>query len=151
MNNKKGRSWFFKETFLLTNISINIALGMSFLILSNVEIEFVDCHINWKTYTVVEILLMIRWLELIQKKEFVARTFDPKHKGFIVDIASMSQDMHIHPFWRTQIALLKADKTVISILPKYAEFLNIFSKDLVAKLPKYIKINNYTIYLIKGY
>ena len=43
---KKRRSCFFVETFLLADISIDIALGISFLTLSNVEINFLDCHIH---------------------------------------------------------------------------------------------------------
>ena len=46
--------------------------------------------------------------------------------------------------------MLKADKALTYIPPKYADFANIFSKDLVAKLPEYTGINDYTIDLIKG-
>ena len=46
--------------------------------------------------------------------------------------------------------MLKANKAIVFIKTKYVEFADIYSKDLVAKLPKYIKINNHAINLIKG-
>ena len=58
--------------------------------------------------------------------------------------------MDIHPLWRAQIALLKADEAFISILPKYINFADIFLKDLVAKLLEATKINDHSIDLIKG-
>lgn len=42
VENKNGKSYLFEETFLLANISIYIILGMLFLILSNVEVNFTD-------------------------------------------------------------------------------------------------------------
>ena len=41
MENKEERSYFFEETFLLADINIDIILGISFLTLSNVKIDFV--------------------------------------------------------------------------------------------------------------
>lgn len=43
------------------------------------------------------------------------------------------------------MVFLKADKTFTSIFSEYADFGNIFFKDLVAKLPKYTGMNNHTI------
>ena len=45
IGNKEGRSHFFEEKFLLANISIDIVLGIPFFTMSNVEIDFVNCHI----------------------------------------------------------------------------------------------------------
>lgn len=42
IDNKNGKSCFFKRTFLLADISINITFGMFFLILSNVKDNFTD-------------------------------------------------------------------------------------------------------------
>ena len=36
--NKLGRSWFFQETFLLAEISMEVVLGISFLIPSNFDV-----------------------------------------------------------------------------------------------------------------
>lgn len=40
VDNKDGKFPFFEETSLLADISINIALGIFFLTLSNVEVNF---------------------------------------------------------------------------------------------------------------
>lgn len=40
MDNKDGKFCFFEKTFLLVDISIDILFRMTFLILSNVQIEF---------------------------------------------------------------------------------------------------------------
>lgn len=40
IQNSLKRVWFFEKTFLLANINIKIILGMSFLSLSNVKIQF---------------------------------------------------------------------------------------------------------------
>ena len=45
IKDKEEKSRFFEETFLLADISIDIALGIPFFTLSNVEIDFVNCHI----------------------------------------------------------------------------------------------------------
>lgn len=46
VKDKKKKLRFFEEIFLLTDISMNIAPGIPFLTLTNVEIDFVDCHIH---------------------------------------------------------------------------------------------------------
>ena len=40
--NKLGRSWFFLETFLLANISMEVVLGILFLTFSNANIQFAE-------------------------------------------------------------------------------------------------------------
>ena len=38
VEDKLERAWYFKETFLLTNISMEVVLGISFLTFSNADI-----------------------------------------------------------------------------------------------------------------
>ena len=45
VENKEGKSRFFEKIFLLADISMDITLGMLFLIFSNVVIDFVDYHL----------------------------------------------------------------------------------------------------------
>ena len=45
IKDKERRSRFFEDTLLLADIRINIALEISFFILSNIEIDFVGCYI----------------------------------------------------------------------------------------------------------
>ena len=77
--------------------------------MSNIEIDFIDCHIYWRLYTIAEILLITRWIELIEKKEFVATTLDIENKTFVNHIASISLNSDIYSFRKAQIASLKVD------------------------------------------
>lgn len=90
MEDEQEKSRFFKETFLLANISMDVILGMPILILSNIENDFIGCHLHWRTYTTTKALLTIRWVELIQKKKFAAVAFNLGDKAFVVYVASIS-------------------------------------------------------------
>ena len=46
IEDKEKRSCFFEEAFLLADISMDIALEISFLTINNVEIIFIGCHIH---------------------------------------------------------------------------------------------------------
>ena len=48
---------FFERSFLLADISMNIALERFFLSFSNIEINFIGRYIYFKTYTVARVLL----------------------------------------------------------------------------------------------
>lgn len=92
------RSRFFEETFLLANISIDIALGIPFLTLSNVGVNFTDQEPQWRSYTIVKSLLMIREVDLVGRKEFAAAALNSKNGTFTVYVAtsaSFSSDVHL--------------------------------------------------------
>ena len=57
----------------------------------------------------------------------------------------------MHPLKKASIAHLKVDKALIQVFSKYADFIDIFLLKLVAKLLKYIKINNHIIKLVNNY
>ena len=40
LEDKLGRAWFFQETFLVSNTTLEVILGMPFLIFSRVDIQF---------------------------------------------------------------------------------------------------------------
>ena len=40
MSNKNGREKFFKESFLLTNVKLDIVFRMPFLSMSNIDVDF---------------------------------------------------------------------------------------------------------------
>ena len=42
IQDKLGTARFFQETFLLANISVEVVLGMSFVTLSNADIQFAE-------------------------------------------------------------------------------------------------------------
>ena len=69
---------------------------MSFLTLSNVDIQFVGKELTWRTYTTAEILLMTKRVELIDKKEFAKATLDENSETFVMHIASLDLAPGIH-------------------------------------------------------
>ena len=92
MTDKANRVKFFKKTFLIANVSPEIVLGMLFLTLNGVDIDFLGREFCWKTYTTKEALPTIRRVELVGKKEFAAATLDVESEIFIVYVASLSSD-----------------------------------------------------------
>lgn len=46
MDNKASKPWFFEEIFLIANIIIDIVLDISFLMLSNAEINFLKQNLT---------------------------------------------------------------------------------------------------------
>ena len=54
----------------------------------------------------------------------------------------------IHALKKAQIAYLKADNAPTKVLSKYANFADVSSPKLAAKLSKYTRINNYAIELV---
>lgn len=92
--------------------------------------------------------MTIKYVKLVEKKEFVATVLDLDNETFIVYIAffaSSNQSIDNHFFYRVQIASLIVDEIAIVVLFKYADFVNIFSLDFVVKFLKYMKINSHPI------
>lgn len=85
-----------------------------------------------------------------KKKRVIEATFNPKVEAFIIYIISISKNSDVHAFSRAIIVFLKAIKALTSVLFKNADFLNIFFKNLAAKLLKYPEINDHIINLIKS-
>lgn len=100
-------------------------------------------------YTVAKLFLILSQVQLIRKKEFLATNLDSKDETSILYIASIIIDINVHLLYISQIAFLKANKTLTCMLFKYTKFAEIFFKDLVAELPKHTKINDHAIDLIK--
>ena len=69
---------FFEETFLVANISLEVVLGMPFLILSDVDGNFLRWEFWWRTFTTEVALLTTRHTKLVGKKEFAAAVLDLK-------------------------------------------------------------------------
>ena len=143
---------FFEETFLVVNVSPNMVFGMPFLTLSIADVDFPKKELWWKFYTIEEAFPIIKRVELVGKKEFVAAAFNPGYEIFIIYVAflkslSNTQKGDVYPFCRVQIAALMANEALISISTKYSDFANIFSPEVTSKLLKYTGINDYAIKL----
>ena len=84
MEYKLNRARFFQKSFLLAEISMEVVLGMLFLILSNANIQLEEKKLTWRSYTAVEALLTTKRIELIDKKELAKMALDKKSKTFVV-------------------------------------------------------------------
>lgn len=73
---------------------------MFFLTLSNIEIDFISCHIHEKTYTTTMAFPIIWLINLIGKKEFAVISFDIEDEGFVIHIVSINLKSDVYPFWK---------------------------------------------------
>ena len=72
MADKTNRVRFFEKTFLVANVSPEIVFRMTFLTLSNVNVDFLDWKVLWRIHTTKEAFPTTRRIELVGKKEFAA-------------------------------------------------------------------------------
>ncbi len=147
VSDKDGRERFFEESFLLADVKPNIVLGMSFLTMSNADVDFQVQDLQLRSYTLGDILSIFKQVEQIRKKELVAVALDPKHEAFVDHVATLSVDMSdkMHPSRRVQIANVKVDEALTKVLSKYADFVDVFSPKLATKLPEHTEINDHAI------
>ena len=157
---KTNRVRFFEETFLVANISSEVVFGMSFLILSSADVDFLGRELWWGTYSTKKALLTIRRVELVGKKEFVAVALDPEHETYVVHVTSLSftpfvtslasTPLNVHPSRRPQISGLIAKEVLTKVPAKYLDFAIVFSLDLAFELPEHTGINDHAIELVDG-
>ena len=76
-----------------------VVLGMPFLTLSNVDIQFAEKELTWRIYTTKDPLLTTRRVELIDKKVFAKAALDENIEAFVVYMNSLNlgSKMTIHP------------------------------------------------------
>ena len=108
-------------------------------------------ELNWRSYTNAEALPTIKWIKLINKKEFAKVTLDENSETFVVHVASLSSiPLDIHHSRRPQISGLIAEEAPTKVLDEYTDFADVFSPDLAAKLPEHTGINDHAIKLVDG-
>ena len=156
---KTNQVRFFEKTFVVANISLEVVLGMSFLILSNADVDFSGQELWWRTYTIKEALPITRRVDLVGKKKFTAAVLHPESETFVVYITSLSfnaspssflLEFNIHPFCRSQISGLIAKEASTKVPAEYSDFVDVFSPELASKLSEHIRINDYAIKLVDG-
>ena len=70
----------------MANVSPEIVLGMPFLTLSGVDIDFLRQELYWRTYTTKEALPTTKRVELVGKNEFAAAKLDPEYETYVVHV-----------------------------------------------------------------
>ena len=56
MLDKNSKKRFFEKNFLLANIKPVVVLGMPFLTISNIDVDFQAQNLQWRSYTTENIL-----------------------------------------------------------------------------------------------
>ncbi len=84
---KAGRVRFLDKTLLLANIGQDVVFKMSFLSMSNADINFHAWDVEWRPYNIEDVLLTTRQVEQVRKKTFADTVFNQEHESFIVYIA----------------------------------------------------------------
>ena len=153
VNDQVEKIRFFKETFLVVNISPNVIFGMLFFTLNNANVDFSKKKLWEKFYTIEKAFFTIKQVKLIGKKEFIVAALNLGHETFIIplvflDSPSNDQESDVYFSCKAQIAALVVNETSILISTEYLDFINIFSPKLILKLFEYIGINDYAIKLI---
>ncbi len=83
-----------------------MVLGISFLSLNNINVEFVKLgKLTWKLYTVAEALPTTSWVKLISKREFALAALNKNSGNFVMYVSAL-EAMTIHPFRAAQIVAL---------------------------------------------
>ena len=159
IKDKADRVKFFKKTFLVANVSLEIVFRMPFFTISGANVDFLGHKLRWKTYTTKEALLTTRHIELVDKKEFAAIALDPKHEIYVVHIGSVSYDgppnsssleLDVYPSHKPQVFGLIAKKASTKVPAKYSDCADVFSLNLASELSKHTGINDNTIELVDG-
>ena len=139
----------------MANVSLEVVLGMSFLILSSADVDFLDREFRWRTYTTKEALPTTKRIEIVVKKEFAAAELDPEHETYVVYVGSVSfvaspssSLLNVYPSRRPQIAGLIAEEAPTKVSVEYGNFADVFSLDLASELPEHTEINNHSIKLV---
>lgn len=90
-------------------------------------------------------MLTKKRVKLVNYKEFAAVALNLKEEALVVHMVLLEIQDIVHLFCRAHNALFIIDEAPIKVSKKYAEYVNIFSKEAAMELPEYIGINNYLI------
>lgn len=132
---------------------MKIILEIPFLFLSNLNVKFDTGDLTWKKYTVGEVILTTRQVELIDKHKFVKRALDKPSEIFIPYIAALKiyvSIMTIQLMRKSLLVALKQDKDSTEVSITYGDFADVFLPNLEINLRDYYSINEYVIKLVEG-
>ena len=144
VEDKLSKAQFFQKSFLLAETNMEMVLGMSFIALSNANIQFTEKELIWRSYTAAEALPTTKRVELIDKKDFAKAELDKASKTFVMHVTALETLLAmiaIYSSWKAQISALIQDKAPTKVPPKYIHYAEIFSFDLAMELPKNTGIN----------
>lgn len=74
---------------------------------------------------------------------------DLNKEVFVVYIVTFTLEMIMYLVYKVQITLIKIKEAFVTVLIEYSDFANVFYKESIIVLPKYIKIIKYAINIKK--
>ena len=69
---------------------MEVILRISFLTLSNADIQFTKKDLTWKSYTAKKVLPITQNVKLTNKKEFAKAALNKNIEAFVVHMSSLS-------------------------------------------------------------
>ena len=100
VEDKFGIARFFQELFLLADTSMEVVLEMLFLTFGNVDIQFAEKELTWRSYTTAEALPITKQMEFIDRREFAKAALDEEFETFLVHVIALKApltEMTIYP------------------------------------------------------
>lgn len=146
--NKLRKIWFCKKTFLLANTNMKVVFRISFLIIFNTNIWYMENELIWRCYITIDILSITKTIEFFEKREFITIVLNKNTKIFEIYIIFL-KIMIIHLVWKIEIFLLQVNKILTKIEFEYYDYVDIFFFHLIIELLEYNSINNHIIKLKK--
>lgn len=86
---------------------MEIVIGMLFLAFNNGNFQCFAEKLTWRFYIIVEILPIISWVKLINKKKFAKLALNENSKTFMVYMVALKVGVSIYLSETAQIAFLK--------------------------------------------
>ena len=79
----------------MADTAMKVVLGMFFLALSKVEVNFAKQELTWRTYSLDKALPTTKRVQIIDRREFAAAALALDKKAFLVHVAYLRAKMSI--------------------------------------------------------
>lgn len=160
LQDSQKRVRFFKKTFLLASISMEIVLKMSFLAFSNRNVKFTELKkLSQRSYITPKALFTISQVELINKKQFARKALDENSKTSVMNATALevstvisihfSRTSKVYGLNKSTLVTMQRNKAFIKILAEYSDYADIFSINRTIKLLENTGIKKHAIELIE--
>ena len=151
IKDKLGKIQFFEKIFFLADSSMEIVLWISFLALSNPDIQFDIENFTQKSYNTAKALPTTRQIVLINEQKLAKAALNKSFETFVVDVTTLELlEPAIHLFRVLLLAALQQKKVLTKILLEYTNYADIFFHNLVMDLPKNTNIKKLPIELAEN-
>lgn len=98
VSDKDGKK-FLEKSFLLADVQSDIVLVILFRTMNNANIDFQARELQWRSYTIGNIVPTTIRVELIGKNKFATTALHSEHETSVVQVAVLKTDSgdDVHP------------------------------------------------------